>query len=715
MDSESGAQTQQRTDTDGSVSCQVVVGDRNLVVRAEGGSSVTVRVGEPPKVERRVPPDAGSSRPNPLGRERELAAIAQALDDGLVVRVHGSDGSGRSTVLRQLGQVRGGDRDVVFLPARGLAIDDLLQTLFDACFDSDGYRPAPSSMRELMGTVRALLLVDDFEGTAEDLKALLDATPECEIVVASRERISWPDGFAVELGVLAEAAGIALLARELSRDITEDERADAVESWRAAGGNPLALVQLAAAVREEAGSLADFRDSQQLTQALVLSRTEPQRRVLGILSLIGAVPAPAALLTAIVGPQCEAAVEQLVATGLIAEGQPRIAGRLGEHVAALAGTSVAPARLAETIIAWLRIGPDRRLLGESAPLILQVLRATMAAGHYRTAGQLARVASPKLAMALHLGAWGTLLTLGHSAALAADAADDEAYFAHEATARLQSLGASTEELAGTPAVAPTLSLGTAQPAAPETMEAGTPPAPAVQQDFGGIVRTVVTKPVAWVVMIAAAIAGMIALTAFDADDPQAAQAIAPAPVDSTIAPGTSTPPPVTSEEVTTTPPESTTLVTTSVPTVTSASARMPSTVASTSAATSAPATAIPPPDCSSSLGALDFRAMVGSKPAVSHSFHSPSCHPNGLSTGSMSIQGTDASAFGFSLVSCPEITDGDAQCTITVAFLPYAPGDFTAEIYIPDAGANGYGSIQLYGHADEVTIYNMPASDWQIR
>jgi len=298
MDSESEVQAQYRADADDSVSCQVVVGDRHLVVRAEGGSSVTVQVGEPPRVERRTSLGAGPQRPRPLGREYELAAIVQALDDGLVVQIHGSDGSGRSTVLRYLAQVRGDDRDVVFLTARGLAIDDLLQTLFDACFDSDGYRPEPSRMRELMGTVRALLLVDDFDGTAEDLKALLDTAPAGEIVVASRERIPWSGGFAVELGGLTEADGVALLARELDRNLEADEEADAVELWRAAGGNPLALVQVAAAVRQGIGTLAGFRDSrdsrdsQQLTRALVLSRTEPQRQGLGILSLIGAVPAP---------------------------------------------------------------------------------------------------------------------------------------------------------------------------------------------------------------------------------------------------------------------------------------------------------------------------------------------------------------------------------------------------------------------------------------
>jgi hypothetical protein len=688
MDSEPDGQALDRTDMDGSVNGHVVVGDHSLVVHTDGGSTVTVRTGQPPKVARRVPPDAGPPRPmpEPLGRERELAEIAQALDDGLPVQVYGSDGSGRSTVLRHVARVRDGDRNVVFLSACGLTIDDLLQSLFDACFDSDGYRPEPARMRLLMAEVHALLLVDDFDGDAEDLTALLDAVPACEIVVASRKQSLGSGGLALELGGLAEAAaGIALLARELGRSVAADERAGAAELWRAVGGSPLALVQVAAAVREGAGTLADFRDSQQVARVLARSSSEPQRKVLGILNLIGPVPAPVALLTALIGSPCEAAVERLVASGLVTDGQPRMAGQLAQSVAALAATSVVPARLAEAITAWLAAEPDRRLLGESAPLILQVLRATMAAGGYRTAVQLARVASPRLAKALHLGAWGTLLELGHSAARAAGATDDEAYFAHEAAARLKSLGLAA---VGTPAVQPPTGPGR------------------------GGTRKLATKPAVWAAVVtAAAIAGTIAFTAFDADDPpQAAQVVGP-----TIAP-TRSAPPVTSAEPTAAATGQMTPVSSSGPitsaAVTASAAASASAVASTSrparvwASASADATMVSPSECAPFVGALNFApVMVGGSDTVKYSFLSRPCHPYGLDTGHMSIQGMGSSEFSFSLVSCPEITTSgeNAPCTIAVTFSPSGPGDFTAEIYIPEAPAaeqRSYGSISLYGHAD---------------
>jgi len=730
MDSESEGQAPYRADADAGVNFQVVVGDHNLVVRAEGGSVVTARTGEPPAVQRRDPPDTGPLRPRPLGRERELTAIAQALDEGLAVQVHGGDGSGRSTVLGHLTQLRGGDRDVVFLSARGVAIDDLLQALFDACFDSsgsDGYRPDSSRMRELMGSVRALLLVDDFDGDAADLKALLDAAPAGGVAVVSRERALWPDGFALELSELDKAAGMALLARELGRNVESHEVADATKLWRAAGGSPLALVQAAAAVREGAGTLAEFRDPQQVAQALAGNLTEPQQQVLGVLYLIGTVPAPAAFLAALIGAPYEAAIERLVAAGLVTGRQPRIAGRLAERVAALAATPVAPARLAETITAWLAAGLDRRLIGESAPMILQVLRATMATGDYHTAVRLARVASPKLAMSLHLGAWGILLELGLSAARAANAADDEAYLAHEAAARRQVLGEPAPEAPEVTALVLTAPVGSmpvlsmpvldTPTVGMQTMEADTPPAPTAGPPTAparGNIRKAFAKPAVWVAVIVAALAATIAVTAFDTGDrPRAAPALG-----STMAPTTSTPPPSTAAETSTTiSAEPTTPVTTSLPVVTgtSISATAATATASATGPTSAPRSAStttnPPPDCPPSIGALGFATVtVGTSKSLTYNFRSPLCHPHGLNTGSMSIRGANAAAFSFALVSCPPITTSDAtaRCTITVTFRPPAPGDFTAFIYIPEAGPaaeqRSYATISLSGHAD-MTAY----------
>ena len=59
---------------------------------------------------------------------------------------------------------------------------------------------------------------------------------------------------------------------------------------------------------------------------------------------------------------------------------------------------------------------------------------------HRTARDLARVAAPALALALHWGSWDRVLTLGLRAARELASAADEAYFTHEHDARRQALG-----------------------------------------------------------------------------------------------------------------------------------------------------------------------------------------------------------------------------------------------------------------------------------
>ncbi|MCP2292813.1 hypothetical protein APR08_005767 [Nocardia amikacinitolerans] len=51
----------------------------------------------------------------------------------------------------------------MYLSAAGLAVEDLLQSLFQACYDAVDYRPDPTALRRLMGSIRALIVIDDFE------------------------------------------------------------------------------------------------------------------------------------------------------------------------------------------------------------------------------------------------------------------------------------------------------------------------------------------------------------------------------------------------------------------------------------------------------------------------------------------------------------------------------------------------------------------------
>jgi hypothetical protein len=695
-----------QADINGDVSGQVVIGNHNLVVRAQGGSTVNVRTGEPPKVQRRRPPDAGAPRsgPVPLGREREIATVTQALNDGLPVQIYGGPGTGRSTLLRHVARMYANNRDVIFLSAAGLPVDDLLQVLFDACFESGSYRPEPLRMRRLMGPVNALLVVDDFTGSPDDLATLLDAAPSCDVLVASADRSLWSAGHALELGGIPDTAGTALLARELGRPLAESETPDALELWRAAAGNPLALVQAAAAVRSGAGVLATFRDSDEVAAALAQRLTDQERRVLGVLHTLAGAPVSEALLAVLTGADCNSAVVALEQAGLIVNSPLRLTNRLAEQVAASIGIATPATGMANAVVTWLSAGTDRRTLGEAAAAIVQVLRVTVAAGEYRSAVALARLASPRFARAMRIGAWGKLLELGRSAAQAGKATADEAYFAHESAARFASLGkgAAAGALFGVAAAlwrrfgdnhAADASQQAANAITPGSSPTSVPPQLSVQpppgHGVGHAVRTVAGKPAVWAFVVTAGVAGTIAL-ASGGDKPINK-------ADSDIAGTTTISPTTTFVAPTSTSPEETTATTTSRSRVTSSST------------IELQITTIPNVGCVPEGGAEEFGPVeIGDKPSRNYTFHADPCHPNGLDTAHMRIQGKDSQAFQFVPVSCQAVTKNDLEdspeCIIKITFQPPSAGEFRAEIFIPEAGPvngqHGYGLIPLHGVAN---------------
>ncbi|KOG90397.1 hypothetical protein ADK38_09020, partial [Streptomyces varsoviensis] len=301
---------------DGDVPGQVVVGDRNVVINAERGSSVSYRPEGPPPVRRRDRPlgwALPARAPALLARTGELAALERWLAAGVPVQVYGPPGTGKTALLRAFaaGRIaRGGA--VVHLPAAGMPAEDVLQEIFHACFEtfetsgmfgtfeSTDYKPEPAVMRRLLGSLSGpLLVIDDFGGTAEELAALVRATSGCELLLSSVERglggppdrpggnpavqpsghpaghpssrptghpaghpsgrpgepaVDGLGGRPMRLEGLPEHAALDLLVRELGRPLRGRETSAARRLVATVGGHPLTLVQAAAAMSASATS-----------------------------------------------------------------------------------------------------------------------------------------------------------------------------------------------------------------------------------------------------------------------------------------------------------------------------------------------------------------------------------------------------------------------------------------------------------------------------
>lgn len=412
----------------GSFSGILVVGDNNFI-QAER-STVEPRDGPPPKpsLRRNLPlPRVG---PPPIGRDTELARIEEWLDDGLPVEVIGPPGIGKTALLRALiGRCGKAGKEAVYLTTAGLDVEDIVQELFQVCYDSEDYKPDPVRLRRLMGQVRSLIVLDDVTGTAEEIDALLDAVPSARLVISSTERRLWGEGHAVELGGLPAEPALAVVERVLDRPLDAAERELFAAFRQEVDGHPLAMIQAAWVVRTQP-SLPVGREA--LASALAAGLGEQAHATLSLFLAVHPAAVPPELVEAIVGELQSLTV--LEEAGLVVSGQAAL------PMARLVARAVPdPADYLPSLTSWAA-GASAKHIARSAPVIVAILTATVAQGAAAPALVLARTTAPALCRTLQWGAWRRVLALGKQAAHALGAAEDEAYFDHEEESRLKALG-----------------------------------------------------------------------------------------------------------------------------------------------------------------------------------------------------------------------------------------------------------------------------------
>jgi len=415
----------------GNASGQVVAGHHNVVINAEG-SAVSISTGPLPAPRPRRKP-AGRTLPRVgslFGRDGELRQLDDWIAAGERVQVYGERGTGKSAVLRNAAaRVASAGADVVFLAAAGLAVEDVIQRLFQACYDVTGYRPDAGELERLMNSIEALIVIDDFEGSADDVCRLLLAIPSGGLIFASTESVLSGQGQVLQLQGLDEQSAHALLVRELGRELDEQELPAAKELWRATGGHPGALVQAAAAMRVSGpGAVSLDAGPAELADVLASSLGSAARTTLKLLFALDGAPLPAKLGRALTGSHdIQGSLQQLRQARLVevSAGNYRLSGQLAPVVAAIAGMTADASEYAGSMVEWARTATAAQIAG-TAPVLERVLAA--------------RVAAPALALALHWGSWDRVLTLGLRAARELASAADEAYFEREHDARLQALG-----------------------------------------------------------------------------------------------------------------------------------------------------------------------------------------------------------------------------------------------------------------------------------
>ncbi|MGC0316103.1 ATP-binding protein [Kitasatospora acidiphila] len=417
-----------------------------------------------------------------LDREGQVAQLVGMLSEGRSIRLLGDPGSGRSALLAAVAEAAAGlaPDGVVQLSGYRRTADDLLQDLFAAGYQADGYRPDRARLLELLARVGAVVVIDEVGPDGAELEELLAAAPECAFLlsVAPGSGGALPVGSRLEdqlLGGLSREACLALLARLTGRPLDEAERSWAVDLWFESQGLPLRFVQAAALLRrrdaEVDARLAAAEDRGTLfgRPAEPAGLTDPaireaELRATVALPSVAEVAAPAQLLLEGLSDEALAVLRLAVAFGGECPTAPHLpalidvdhgesalreltecglAESLGGHHRLTAGvlTALAPrwgtdAQItegaAEHFAWWVgHASVSGAQIAAEAEVLLGALRAERAAGRPAAVLGLARSAAPALALALRWGAWRQVLELGAEQARALGSARDEAWFQHE--------------------------------------------------------------------------------------------------------------------------------------------------------------------------------------------------------------------------------------------------------------------------------------------
>jgi hypothetical protein len=644
---------------------------------------ITARTG-PPAIHERPRSLADGPGGGLRGRADEVAA-AQAATAGAPVGFHGGCGAGKTTLLRHLA-ARSAAGSAVYLRVAGQRLDDVLQELLDELFTSDQpFKPTPEQRAQVLERVHALVLLDDVTFGPGELGDLLEALPDCSVVVASEQPVLGGLGRSVQLAGLDDDAALDLLGDGLGRRPIGAERADAMRLCWTVQGHPLHLRQAAALVRAGRQSFADLArlaqsDVAALDRLSVDELAEQERRALAALALVAGVVLPAEIVGALADlSSAEEALRSLGRRGLVDQDGDRFGlpvCRAADHRELLQvhlqlGEAVRQVADAVARQAWTG---DQALSATQAALV--IIRYAAERGQWPAVVRLVDAVEPVLAVAGRWEAWRQALEWGLEAARVVGDAGAEAKFSHQLGTlefalddleRARSLWRRAlrlrEELgdqAGAAVTRANLALLEPVPVEPDPRR----DRPLGRRVPWRVITVILAVLALLAVVVPLALGGTSSSTAVVASQASAGTTTPPSS-------GTTTPP----SSETTTPPSSGTTATPTRPNVTAAE--------------------LDPP-------ALTFVARALGRPTLAKEARLRNTGTAPLAVNGLRLEGADPDAFLFDGTACTAspVTPG-GSCPMRVAFRPSAPGAHTATLLIDHGAPGSPATLALTGQAPE--------------
>ncbi|HEX6383289.1 MAG TPA: ATP-binding protein, partial [Anaerolineae bacterium] len=428
----------------GNVSGQVAVGNNNIQIgRVEGGVVYVARPGETATPRARPTPVWQQPRRfrGFLDRRQEASTAATVLQSNLPVEFYGQSGIGKTALLRHLAYHLPVDRfsdGVVYVRVQGKTLDDILQNLFDAFYESEiPLKATMTQLRHALGDKKALILLDDVAVTRDDLEALLDVAPNCAFLLATEDRRLYGDGRAVALKGLPSEEALALLERELGRPLSEAERSGAQGLAAQLEGHPLQILRMASLVRDGELSLTQLdgyrlAGAGQVTAQRVEALPERERRVVLGLAAVGGLPVSELHVAALAGlPDASVALQALAERGLV-QIQDQQVSLPGDVAAALQQEADLAVHRTWALATFTQLAETQaEALAADSSAIQHLLTWAVESGRWSDALRLVRAVEGAVALDGQWGAWKQLLQSGLRAAQATGNRSAQAWAWHQ--------------------------------------------------------------------------------------------------------------------------------------------------------------------------------------------------------------------------------------------------------------------------------------------
>lgn len=375
----------------GNVSGQVAIGNYILQVGDVNGGVVNIA---PPAArasfDRRTRPVNLRPRafPSLLDRIPETESIKTAIASSMPVTVFGENGIGKTSLLRQIAHLPESKKfpdGVVYLLARDVEMDDLLQSIYDAFhISSDGQKPTDGQLRADLKEIHALIILDDFTLNREDSVFLLNVVPNSTFILASTERSLWGEGQAIDLDGLPEEQALQLFERELGRPLTVDEKAPATQICKILLFHPLRILQTASMTREDGLSIPETfakltgTRTQSPTLELTLQRSsDTQKKILSLLAVAGGFALSRQHLTALAASvNFDAEIKSLLGRGFVeAQGASfRLSGEAVSSLVKMWDLSGWEDALLDHFSDWLKTNPQEMLVDQAADTLFHLIK-----------------------------------------------------------------------------------------------------------------------------------------------------------------------------------------------------------------------------------------------------------------------------------------------------------------------------------------------------